>query len=86
MTLIDRGHTHAHRADPPQWPLRRRRDRRQLAARLGGLPERYLKAGACHDVSFIGAVTHHLSDEQARERLVALQPDVLGCTATTPAI
>ena len=46
----------------------------------------YLKAGGYHDVTFIDAMTHHLSDEQVRERLVALDPDVVGCTAITPAI
>ena len=46
----------------------------------------YLKAGGYHDVTFIDAMTHHLSDEQVRERLVALKPDVVGCTAITPAI
>ncbi len=46
----------------------------------------YLKAGGYHDITFIDAMTHHLSDDQVRERLVALQPDVVGCTAITPAI
>ena len=46
----------------------------------------YLKAGGYHDVTFIDAMTNHLTDDQVRERLVALQPDVVGCTAITPAI
>ena len=46
----------------------------------------YLKAGGYTDVIFVDAMTHHLSDEQVRERLLALQPDVVGCTAITPAI
>lgn len=46
----------------------------------------YLKAGGYTDVNFVDAMTHHLSDEQVRERIAALQPDVVGCTAITPAI
>jgi anaerobic magnesium-protoporphyrin IX monomethyl ester cyclase len=46
----------------------------------------YLKAGGFHDVVFIDAMTHHLSDDQVRERLVELDPDVVGATAITPAI
>ncbi len=46
----------------------------------------YLKAAGYTDVHFVDAMTHHLSDEQVRERIVALQPDVVGCTAITPAI
>ena len=46
----------------------------------------YLRAGGYGDVCFIDAMTHHLSDEQVRERLLELEPDVVGCTAITPAI
>jgi anaerobic magnesium-protoporphyrin IX monomethyl ester cyclase len=56
---------------PPAW-----------AAYLAG----YLKAGGYHDVTFIDAMTHHLSDAQVRDRLAELRPDVVGCTAITPAI
>ena len=46
----------------------------------------YLKAGGYTDVVFIDAMTHHLSEEQVRARLVELDPDVVGSTAITPAI
>lgn len=46
----------------------------------------YLKAGGYHDVHFVDAMTNHLSDEQVRERIVDIAPDVIGCTAITPAI
>jgi len=46
----------------------------------------YLKHAGYTDLCFIDAMTHHLTDEQVRERLVALQPDIVGCTAITPAI
>jgi len=46
----------------------------------------YLKAAGYHDVTFVDAMTHHLSDEQVRERIRQVQPDVIGCTAITPAI
>ncbi|MBQ0943394.1 magnesium-protoporphyrin IX monomethyl ester anaerobic oxidative cyclase [Ideonella sp. 4Y16] len=46
----------------------------------------YLKHAGYTDLCFIDAMTHHLSDEQVRERLLALQPDIIGCTAITPAI
>jgi anaerobic magnesium-protoporphyrin IX monomethyl ester cyclase len=46
----------------------------------------YLKAGGYTDVTFIDAMTHHLDDEQVRQRLEALKPDIVGCTAITPAI
>lgn len=45
-----------------------------------------LKAGGYRDVTFIDAMTHHLSEEQVRARLAELQPDIVGCTAITPAI
>ena len=46
----------------------------------------YLKAGGFADVVFVDAMTNHLSDDQVRERIRAMAPDVVGCTATTPAI
>ncbi len=46
----------------------------------------YLKAGGYDDVTFIDAMTHHLTDDQVRARLVELDPDVVGATAITPAI
>ncbi|RVT52574.1 magnesium-protoporphyrin IX monomethyl ester anaerobic oxidative cyclase [Rubrivivax albus] len=46
----------------------------------------YLKAAGYTDVTFVDAMTHHLDDEQVRARIVELQPDIVGCTAITPAI
>jgi anaerobic magnesium-protoporphyrin IX monomethyl ester cyclase len=46
----------------------------------------YLKAGGYTDVTFVDAMTHHLSDDQVRARIEELRPDVVGCTAITPAI
>jgi len=46
----------------------------------------YLKAGGYTDVAFVDAMTHHLDDEAVRDRIVALKPDIVGCTAITPAI
>ncbi|MCX8132530.1 MAG: magnesium-protoporphyrin IX monomethyl ester anaerobic oxidative cyclase [Roseococcus sp.] len=46
----------------------------------------YLKAGGYADITFIDAMTNHLSDEQVREALARLKPDVVGATAITPAI
>jgi anaerobic magnesium-protoporphyrin IX monomethyl ester cyclase len=46
----------------------------------------YLKAGGFDDVVFVDAMTHHLSEDQVRDRIVELQPDVIGATAITPAI
>ncbi|MCW5665224.1 MAG: magnesium-protoporphyrin IX monomethyl ester anaerobic oxidative cyclase [Piscinibacter sp.] len=46
----------------------------------------YLKAGGYTDVSFVDAMTHHLDEDQVRARITELQPDVVGCTAITPAI
>jgi anaerobic magnesium-protoporphyrin IX monomethyl ester cyclase len=46
----------------------------------------YLKAGGYADVAFVDAMTHHLSDEQVRQRIVEYEPDIVGCTAITPAI
>ena len=46
----------------------------------------YLKAGGYSEVLFVDAMTHHLSDDQVRERIVAFGPDIIGATAITPAI
>ena len=46
----------------------------------------YLKAGGFDDVHFVDAMTHHLDDEQVRARIAAHEPDLVGCTAITPAI
>jgi len=46
----------------------------------------YLKAGGFTDVTFIDAMTHHLDDEQVRARIAGIRPDIVGCTAITPAI
>lgn len=45
-----------------------------------------LKAGGFTDVTFVDAMTHHLDDEQVRARIAEIRPDVVGCTAITPAI
>jgi anaerobic magnesium-protoporphyrin IX monomethyl ester cyclase len=46
----------------------------------------YLKDAGFTDVHFIDAMTHHLDDEAVRERIAVLRPDIVGCTAITPAI
>ncbi len=46
----------------------------------------YLKAEGYNDVTFVDAMTHHLDDEAVRARIEELQPDIVGCTAITPAI
>ena len=46
----------------------------------------YLKSGGFHDVNFVDAMTNHLTDEQVRERIETIAPDIVGCTAITPAI
>jgi anaerobic magnesium-protoporphyrin IX monomethyl ester cyclase len=46
----------------------------------------YLKADGYTDITFIDAMTNHLTHDQVRDRLVALQPDIVGATAITPAI
>ncbi len=46
----------------------------------------YLKAGGYSDVVFVDAMTGHLSDDQVRARIAEARPDVVGCTAITPAI
>jgi anaerobic magnesium-protoporphyrin IX monomethyl ester cyclase len=46
----------------------------------------YLKAGGYTDVVFVDAMTNHLDDEQVRQRIAEVRPDIVGCTAITPAI
>ncbi len=46
----------------------------------------YLKDGGYHDITFVDAMTHHLDEEQVRAKIVEVQPDIVGCTAITPAI
>ncbi len=46
----------------------------------------YLKAAGFADVHFLDAMTHHLDDEQVRRKIAELRPDIVGCTAITPAI
>jgi anaerobic magnesium-protoporphyrin IX monomethyl ester cyclase len=46
----------------------------------------YLKAGGYTDVIFVDAMTNHLTEEQVRQRIDDIRPDVVGCTAITPAI
>jgi len=46
----------------------------------------YLKAAGFTDVTFVDAMTHHFDDEQVRARIAELRPDIVGCTAITPAI
>jgi anaerobic magnesium-protoporphyrin IX monomethyl ester cyclase len=46
----------------------------------------YLKDGGYTDVTFVDAMTHHLTEDQVRARIQEVQPDVIGCTAITPAI
>ncbi len=56
---------------PPAW-----------AAYLTG----YLKNGGYTDVHFVDAMTHHLDEAAVRAKIIALRPDIVGCTAITPAI
>jgi anaerobic magnesium-protoporphyrin IX monomethyl ester cyclase len=46
----------------------------------------YLKAGGYNDVTFVDAMTHHLDEDQVRARIEQVKPDIVGCTAITPAI
>ncbi|MEQ8603180.1 MAG: magnesium-protoporphyrin IX monomethyl ester anaerobic oxidative cyclase [Marivibrio sp.] len=46
----------------------------------------HLKDAGYDDVRFVDAMTNHLTDEQVRDMLVDLQPDVVGTTAITPSI
>ena len=45
-----------------------------------------LRAAGFDDIHFIDAMTNHVGPEDLRARLVALQPDLVGVTAITPAI
>jgi anaerobic magnesium-protoporphyrin IX monomethyl ester cyclase len=46
----------------------------------------YLKAGGYTEVRFIDAMTHHLDDDAVRAQIARYRPDIVGCTAITPAI
>ena len=46
----------------------------------------YLKAAGYTDVVFVDAMTNHLDDDQVRQRILQVDPDIIGCTAITPAI
>ena len=46
----------------------------------------YLKAGGYPEIVFVDAMTHHLSDDEVRARIASYRPDIVGCTAITPAI
>lgn len=56
---------------PPGW-----------VAYIGGA----LKHAGFHDITFIDAMTNHIADDVLRERLRALNPDVVMTTAITPMI
>jgi anaerobic magnesium-protoporphyrin IX monomethyl ester cyclase len=56
---------------PPAW-----------AAYLTG----YLKAGGYNDIHFVDAMTLHLDEAAVRSQITSLKPDMVGCTAITPAI
>lgn len=46
----------------------------------------YLKADGYTDVHFVDAMTHHLDDAEVEARIREIAPDIVGCTAITPAI
>jgi anaerobic magnesium-protoporphyrin IX monomethyl ester cyclase len=46
----------------------------------------YLKAGGYTDVVFVDAMTNHLDDDAVRAKIAEIKPDIVGCTAITPAI
>jgi anaerobic magnesium-protoporphyrin IX monomethyl ester cyclase len=46
----------------------------------------YLKAGGYSEIQFVDAMTHHLDEDAVRARIAAYRPDIVGCTAITPAI
>jgi anaerobic magnesium-protoporphyrin IX monomethyl ester cyclase len=46
----------------------------------------HLRSAGFDDITFIDAMTNHLSDDDLRARLLELQPDVVGTTAITPSI
>jgi len=45
-----------------------------------------LKAAGYDDITFLDAMTNDMTDDQLREKLIALKPDLIGCTAITPSI
>ncbi|MGF1659084.1 MAG: magnesium-protoporphyrin IX monomethyl ester anaerobic oxidative cyclase [Rubrimonas sp.] len=45
-----------------------------------------LKANGFEDVDFIDAMTNHFEDEEMRELIGRVKPDIIGCTAITPSI
>jgi anaerobic magnesium-protoporphyrin IX monomethyl ester cyclase len=45
-----------------------------------------LKQAGFADVHFIDAMTHDIDEEALREKIAALQPDIVGATAITPSI
>jgi len=45
-----------------------------------------LRRAGFDDITFIDAMTEGLSDDQLRQRMTVLQPDVVGTTAITPSI
>ncbi|KPP92902.1 magnesium-protoporphyrin IX monomethyl ester anaerobic oxidative cyclase [Erythrobacter sp. HL-111] len=45
-----------------------------------------LKRAGFTDIHFIDAMTEEVDDEELRDRMLALQPDVVGTTAITPSI
>ena len=45
-----------------------------------------LKDAGFTDITFIDAMTNHITDDDLRVRLAELQPDVVGTTAITPSI
>jgi anaerobic magnesium-protoporphyrin IX monomethyl ester cyclase len=46
----------------------------------------YLKAAGYNDVIFLDAMTNHIDNDSLRKSMTDLKPDVIGCTAITPAI
>ena len=46
----------------------------------------YLRAGGYRDVTFVDAMTNHLTDDEVRAKIREIRPDIVGCTAITPAI
>jgi anaerobic magnesium-protoporphyrin IX monomethyl ester cyclase len=46
----------------------------------------YLKAAGYNDVIFLDAMTNHIGNDSLRQSMIDLKPDIIGCTAITPAI
>ena len=46
----------------------------------------YLKTGGYTDIVFVDAMTNHLDDDAVRRAIEEAKPDIVGCTAITPAI